>query len=221
MPPPWPASSGCRATPTSAYSTARDEATKNGYDDGTGGTVVTPAQDATNKRRLNVTISAPVGTFFMKIFGIPTITAIRSSKAEYVLPVPMGSPENYYGVFGLTRGLTSTTDVTTFSTTTPSQNTGLGRPDDRGPPAQPWTFSGGTLVNSVQSDNNVYARTNTNNATQQWGTYGFQSGGSAIPNPGAGQVLTIVGLEVKITDAFVSAACANSQINTAISSLER
>ena len=29
-----------------------------------------------------------------------TIAASRSSKAEYVLPVPMGSPENYYGVFG-------------------------------------------------------------------------------------------------------------------------
>ena len=33
------------------------------------------------------------------------------AKAEYVLPVPMGSPENYYGVFGLTRGLTSSTTV--------------------------------------------------------------------------------------------------------------
>ena len=47
-----------------------------------------------------MTISAPVGTFFMRIFGIPSLTAVRSSKAEFVLPVPMGSPENYYGVFG-------------------------------------------------------------------------------------------------------------------------
>ncbi len=56
--------------PSQAYTVATDEATKNGYSAG-GGTTVTPLQDTTNKRRLNVTISAPVGTFFMRIFGMP------------------------------------------------------------------------------------------------------------------------------------------------------
>ena len=35
-PPPWPASSGCRARRARAYTTAKDEATKNGYTDGSG-----------------------------------------------------------------------------------------------------------------------------------------------------------------------------------------
>jgi hypothetical protein len=35
----------------------------------------------------------------MRVFGISSITATRSSKAEYIQPVPMGSPLNYYGVY--------------------------------------------------------------------------------------------------------------------------
>ncbi|MEO8229558.1 MAG: pilus assembly protein TadG-related protein [Chloroflexota bacterium] len=204
--------------PTSAYQKARDEATKNGYTGG-GSTTVTPIKDpdgSGNNRRLGVTISAPVGTFFMKIFGIPTITAIRTGKAEYVLPVPMGSPENYYGVFGLTRGLTSTTDVVTWNTTNALGDSGF-KTDTAVPAGTPWTTSSGTLIASVQTNNNAYARTSTNNATQQWGTYGFLSGGAAIPSPGAGQVLTIVGLEVRLQDAFVSAACTNTRIDAAMS----
>ncbi len=204
--------------PTSAYSTARDEATKNGYDDGTGGTVVTPLQDATNKRRLNVTISSPVGTFFMKIFGVPTITATRSSKAEFVLPVPMGSPENYYGVFGQTRGLTSTSQVTTTTTTTATGDSGWGKTNTTTQtPSTPWTASSGTLIASVQSDNNVYAQTSTNNGVQQWSGFGLLSGGSAIPSPGAGQTLTIVGLQVRLTDAWIDVSCAGSTIQADLS----
>ncbi len=68
-----------------------------------GGATVTPIQDSLavdggNPRQLDVTITAPVPTFFMRVFGINSINATRSAKAEYVLPVPMGSPQNYYGV---------------------------------------------------------------------------------------------------------------------------
>ena len=63
---------------------------------------MTPLQDTANggtdPRQLDVTVSAPVGTFFMRIFGIDTITATRTAKAIYVQPVPMGSPQAYYGV---------------------------------------------------------------------------------------------------------------------------
>ena len=90
--------------PGSAYATAGATATQNGYTDGVNGVSITSIKDPSNNRRLWVTISAPVNTFFMKIFGIQSIQATRMSKAEYVLPVPMGSPENYYGNFGLTRG---------------------------------------------------------------------------------------------------------------------
>ena len=131
----------------------------------------------------------------------------------------MGSPENYYGVFGLTRGLTSTSNVTTFNTTTATGDSGWGKIDSTTAiPSQPWTFSGGTLINSVQSNNNVYARTTTNNAFQQWSGFGLQSGGAtAIPTPGAGQALTIVGLQVRLTDAWLSAACAGSTIKADLS----
>jgi Flp pilus assembly protein TadG len=54
--------------------------------------------DPANDRQLDVTISAPVNTFFMRLIGITSITAKRNAKAKFELPVPMGSPLNYYGV---------------------------------------------------------------------------------------------------------------------------
>jgi hypothetical protein len=102
---------------TKAKSSAVAEATKNGYTAG-GTTIVTVCPDSEvsatcssgrgNTRQLNVTVQAAVPTYFMRIFGITTITAVASSKAAFVLPVAMGSPENYYGVFGISRGLTTT-----------------------------------------------------------------------------------------------------------------
>jgi len=93
------------------------EAKKNGYTDGqavTGGTIsVVPTQDANDVRQLDVTVSAPVGTFFMRVFGINTITASRTAKAIYVQPVPMGSPENYYGIYCLTTTTDSNCDAST------------------------------------------------------------------------------------------------------------
>ena len=81
-----------------AITAARVEATKNGYTNGAGGFTVTPVKDPTNSRRLKVNIRGPVGTFFARAVGITAWTASRDSKADFVLPVPMGSPENYYGV---------------------------------------------------------------------------------------------------------------------------
>ena len=81
-----------------AVSTAVTAAGENGYKNGTGGVTVTPTQDSANNRQLDVTVSAPVSTFFMRLIGINSITATRASKALYVLPVPMGSPLNYLGV---------------------------------------------------------------------------------------------------------------------------
>ena len=37
----------------------------------------------------------------MRLLGINSITATRASKAKYVVPVPMGSPEAYYGIYQL------------------------------------------------------------------------------------------------------------------------
>lgn len=87
--------------PATAYSTARAEAGKNGYVGGAGITI-TPTQDARNPRRLNVTITAPVQTFFARIFGLQQINVTQSARAEYALPVPMGSPQSYIGIYSLT-----------------------------------------------------------------------------------------------------------------------
>jgi hypothetical protein len=94
-----------------AVSTANAIAAENGYTAGTGGVTVTPVQDVTNDRQLDVTVSAPVQTFFMRLFGISSIQATESSKAQFELPIPMGSPQNYYGVYQLTRAIGATTAI--------------------------------------------------------------------------------------------------------------
>ena len=157
--------------PSRAVTAARAEATRNGYPDG-GPIVVTPAQDAANPRRMKVTVSAPVDTFFMRIFGINSIPASRKASAEYVLPVPMGSPQNYYGV-----GLFIAAESQTGYKSGAASGTG-------------WT----TPENADGSNNNQYARSpTTNGAQQQWGTFGLLSAPNAIP-PGA----TIDGIEVRL-----------------------
>lgn len=83
---------------TTAKNTARAEAKQNGFVDGSNATVSFPRPATT--RELDVTITAQVPTFFSRIFGIDEWTVSRTSKAVYILPVPMGSPENYYGSFG-------------------------------------------------------------------------------------------------------------------------
>jgi hypothetical protein len=90
---------------------AATEATKNGFTAG-GGVTVTAVQDPASPRRLRVTIVAPVQTYFMRIIGINTLTANRDGRAEFVLPVPMGSPQNFYGVYCLTTPAKSSCDST-------------------------------------------------------------------------------------------------------------
>jgi Flp pilus assembly protein TadG len=100
--------------PSGAYAVARAEATKNGYTAGSG-TTVTPAQDSGNPRRLNVTITTSVNSFFARIFGINSFSVSKESQAEYALPVPMGSPQSYLGIYQLissnSSGVTTTAAV--------------------------------------------------------------------------------------------------------------
>ena len=79
-----------------AQDTAWASAKMNGFPDKT---KVVVTQGAT-ARELDVSISSDAPTFFVRIFGINSFTVSRSSKAVYVLPVPMGSPDPYYGVYG-------------------------------------------------------------------------------------------------------------------------
>ena len=116
---------------SSADTTARAEATKNGYTAGVNGTAITTMKDPTNDRRLIVTISAPVPSFFARVIGIASFPVNRTSKAEFILPVAMGSPENYYGVFGDIKDATFTgpqTSDTGFDAPTRRPRTRAGAP---------------------------------------------------------------------------------------------
>ena len=93
-----------------AIAAARAEAVKNGYTNGVGGYTITPVKDPSNSRRLKVNIRGPVGTYFARVIGISSWPASRDAKADFVLPVPMGSPENYYGV-GFYEGRVPDTDL--------------------------------------------------------------------------------------------------------------
>ena len=186
MPRPWRAPCSCRRIAPNAYDRARVEAKRNGYEEihGVNDIVITPLRTVNaTPRRLTVTISAPIGTFFMRVIGITTIHVRRTGIAEYTLPVPMGSPENYYGVFGLTRGLTKTetTTRTVTNTQTVFRDTG-GRNATLATPTSATTGWQSSLGNpptntnmrdAIDSDNNSYAFTNVNNRTQQWGSFGF------------------------------------------------
>jgi hypothetical protein len=83
-----------------ATSIALSAATKNGYPTVSGVTSVSPSRVDANPRELDVTITTQVPTFFSRIFGINSWAVTRTARAVYVLPVPMGSPDPYYGAYG-------------------------------------------------------------------------------------------------------------------------
>jgi hypothetical protein len=91
------------ANQTAAYNAAYAEATKNGFTAGANGVTVVPRTDLVNNRMLEVTIQGPVQTYFAKLLGTSTIQGSRVARAEFVLPVPMGSPQDYYGIATLCR----------------------------------------------------------------------------------------------------------------------
>lgn len=71
--------------------------TVNGNPTGSGGPDdLTWAQLADNK--LEVTLETTVGTFFLKVIGFDQFPITRKATAEYVKPVPLGSPANCIGI---------------------------------------------------------------------------------------------------------------------------
>lgn len=200
----------------SATSTALAESRKNGYRDSVGGVDVNARQDADNERQMVVTVSAPVDTFFMGLFGFDQVTVSRTGRAEFVLPVPMGSPQNYYGV-GEYQAMVSRTST---STSTYADSTAWRVPSGSAPSGGGWAFtptgSGKTITTSVTSENDEYATSSANGQVQQWANFGL-TGSGGILSPAANQTVAITGLEVRLTDAFMSASCANSRIAAALS----
>ncbi len=96
---------------------AMDAAERNGFTDGDGGisVTVTPA----GERRLRVEIEdSSVGSFFWENLGGSKIDLTRTGLAEYVLPVPMGSPRNYFGT-GTLLGTTGSTGELMYQSVNP------------------------------------------------------------------------------------------------------
>ena len=84
-----------------AIAAAQNEASKNGFINGVGSVVVTVGQDAINPNQLNVNVARNVGTFAARLFGVNSFATSREARAEFILPVPMGSPVNYLGIYQL------------------------------------------------------------------------------------------------------------------------
>jgi hypothetical protein len=77
---------------------AHDLASVNGYViDPDTNVDVTPVPDQPNQ--IQVTVTDTVPTFFLKIFGKDFQTITRSARAEFVPPLPLGSPEHQFGNF--------------------------------------------------------------------------------------------------------------------------
>lgn len=79
-------------------------ANANGWDVGslngtpvTGGGPDVAAWRPLSDNRLEVTLTAEVPTFFMRVFGMDEVTISRRATAEYIKPVPMGSPSSCFG----------------------------------------------------------------------------------------------------------------------------
>ncbi|MEA2621513.1 MAG: hypothetical protein QOH61_423, partial [Chloroflexota bacterium] len=181
---------------TAAYSAARAATKQNGYTDGLAGVVVTPVQDPANRRRLGVTVAGPVGTYFARVFGMNQIAAKAGSKAEFTLPVPMGSPQNYYGVGDfvynqVTTNTTSTSTDTNWRVPTVAVAGGA------------WTSPGSVYVND-----DVWASESTNGEAQQWNAFGLQA---LIQND---PTTVIDGLQVRLTDVSItgSGTATNCQV---------
>lgn len=83
---------------TKASTEARAAAARNGFVDGADGITVGVTRSNADPRRLRVTITdTAVGSFFFKPLVGDDITLRRTGIAEYVLPVPLGSPLNEFG----------------------------------------------------------------------------------------------------------------------------
>lgn len=82
--------------PTAAFTTAKDFAKRNGFDDAAASTAVVTAVDG-QPTRLRVTVTDTVQNVFGSLLGIPSTTLTRTAVADYAGPVAMGSPCNTFG----------------------------------------------------------------------------------------------------------------------------
>ncbi len=81
-----------------ARSTAQAEIAKNGYrTTGSNKTATAVITQEPNPNRLRVNLTTKVPNYFLQVLGVDDVTLTREAVAEYIAPVPMGSPENKLG----------------------------------------------------------------------------------------------------------------------------
>jgi len=80
-----------------ANAVAVDIAGKNGYVDDLDTFVVTDPQPGGFETRMRVEITDTIDLFFLSIFGMDSQTITRESTAEYLPPLPLGSPASQFG----------------------------------------------------------------------------------------------------------------------------
>ncbi len=86
--------------PSSADSDARDSARSNGYDicdPGNSGCVDALIATPIAESQLEVELATTIPSFFLAVLGFDSFDITRSATAEYVKPVPMGSPNRCFG----------------------------------------------------------------------------------------------------------------------------
>ena len=83
---------------TRATSTARTEVAKNNYvtTGANANSTITVSQEP-NPNRLRVKLTTEVPSYFVGLLGVESVELTREAVAEYVAPVPMGSPQNKLG----------------------------------------------------------------------------------------------------------------------------
>ena len=82
------------ANASQAHASAEAAARANGYPIGG---VNSLASSTGPDNTLDVTLTTQVDTFFLRVLGQPTATIARQATAQYILPVPLGSPFNSLG----------------------------------------------------------------------------------------------------------------------------
>ena len=129
------------------------------------GVIVHAGRGPTNNRRLKVTITGPVGTYFARAVGITTWPAAATPRPTSSCPCRWAARENYYGV-GFYEGRVPTTTTTDQPATTP---TGTDRRQSRRRAA-----SGPTPdVRRRSTNDDVYTTEDTNGERQQWRNFGL------------------------------------------------
>ena len=81
-----------------ATTTAKAEVAKNGYrSSGADPNATIVVTQEPNPNRLRVSVETVVPSYFVGLLGVDDVTLTREAVAEYIAPVPMGSPENKLG----------------------------------------------------------------------------------------------------------------------------